>query len=84
MEITQKQKNILDLEYNKKLNHQNILLVLLGTISISTWFAEINLGATNSIFIKMGVMLILTLFTIAIVVYYNNEFENIKEKIKSL
>ena len=84
MENSQKLKNIHDLEFNKKLNHQNILLVFLSSIGITVWFKETNLDLFFSILIKIGITLFLISFLIIVLIHYNKELNRIKTEIKNL
>ena len=85
MDEISKKKNVYDLEYNRKLNHQNIWLILIGTIGITLWFKDLWLeSARLSLLWKLLGTLVLLILIIVVITYYNSELNNIKFEIKEL
>lgn len=71
-------KNLLDLEYNTKLNSLNIFLVLIGTAIISIILSSINLSLKKFGlgFLSIGIVLISW--------YYHSTLNRIKEQIRNI
>lgn len=78
--LEDKEKNILDLEYNLLLNKQNIALILVGTFIISVLLSE-NFPKGIS---KIGFVIILFLLGLIFLVYYSKKLEEKVIEIKSL
>lgn len=78
----QKEKNILDLEYNHILNKQNILVILLGTAIISVAFIdsipeEIRVSRLELIFLFAATI-------IGVLIYFSKKLEDKVEEIEKL
>lgn len=73
-----KLKNIKDLEYNKILNQQNIVLVLIGT-------AIITVSLTNNLpQSKSDIIIFLILVVIFFIVYFSQKLDKIKKEIENI
>lgn len=73
-------KNIKDLEYNRILSRENILLVLIGTSLISVIFAPQEIVGITRIWFT-GVLIA---GLIVSVIYFDKKLNKIKEEISSL
>lgn len=77
MNKKQIQKNLYDLEYNKILNFQNFLFILVGTAVISIWLSD-------SIANKTILLLLLFLSFIYFKYSYDKKLNKIKINIENL
>jgi len=84
MEESRKLKNIYDLRHNQLLNHQNVWLVLLGTLIITFWFQNFGLGFQKAFFVKIFVTFVTLLILFLVIRYYNDKIRDVEIGIDNL
>lgn len=87
MEISQKKKNIIDLEYGALLNKLNIFLIIIGTILVTFWFNFKIWWSEDPIpnfLFKIDVTLAILVITLLIYIIINSKLKEMTEKISEL
>ena len=79
-----KTKNLMDLQYNRILSEQNIYLVFIGTLIVSSFFTNISKLYPGLTLTNRDVLIFLFFVGAFAINYFSAKLNNLEEEIKNI